>query len=747
MSQPPNQFAPLPLGSPTMPSSSQSLPASPQSPASNGNNSNSRRGLVSSASSPLGRGSHLVPPHSSGGAQTESASSSSSEGHYTSRSLAGAQQYPSQSSGLQPPSRSSSAQAVSRQSQLDATTLGVLAGAVGGSFGPFPRSSTYSTNAGGLGAFSRRDSMASSDVAIDLSSNPNAGGGSQQEHAYLPTQGYRYSAASYSDNELARYSDSPKMTGTGVFVEPNASLLWTKENVEDDDYLHNMDPAVEKMLDKEYSHGSIRGIINVGAVSIVVIVLVGLFAGWPIYNYAINGGFPNDAGAMTDMGWGLGGINATGQVPKIQGMPDLIDIHTPQSARTRTGFDGETYNLVFSDEFEVDGRTFWPGDDPFWEAVDLHYWGTVDLQWYDPDAITTKDGKLEITMSQEPIHDLNFRSGMLQSWNKLCFQGGYIEVSMSMPGTSKAMGYWPGAWTLGNLGRPGYGGTNHGTWPYTYDACDVGTMPNQTWPNGTDPVAAKQSGDPDYGGELSWLPGQRLSACTCPGEDHPGPSNNVGRGAPEIDINEMQVDYRGTGSTSQSIQFAPIDAGYAWKNETPETVMFNETITFQNIWHGSVNQESASVITLTDDTSYDGKGYTTFGFEYDPGADGRITWAVNATPSWQLNSDAIGPNAEAQISQRLISEEPMAMILNLAISTKFQPPEWGKIRFPGVLRFDYVRIYQKGKPKLSCDPPDHPTTDYINRHLDVYNNPNITMWTAENNQTWPKNRLMPGGCS
>lgn len=30
--------------------------------------------------------------------------------------------------------------------------------------------------------------------------------------------------------------------------------------------------------------------------------------------------------------------------------------------------------LVFSDEFNTDGRTFYPGDDPYWEAVDLHYW-------------------------------------------------------------------------------------------------------------------------------------------------------------------------------------------------------------------------------------------------------------------------------------------------------------------------------------------------------------------------------------
>jgi beta-glucanase (GH16 family) len=44
----------------------------------------------------------------------------------------------------------------------------------------------------------------------------------------------------------------------------------------------------------------------------------------------------------------------------------------------------QTFQLVFSDEFNVDGRSFYPGDDPFWEAVDLHYWGTVDLEWYDP---------------------------------------------------------------------------------------------------------------------------------------------------------------------------------------------------------------------------------------------------------------------------------------------------------------------------------------------------------------------------
>lgn len=80
-------------------------------------------------------------------------------------------------------------------------------------------------------------------------------------------------------------------------------------------------------------------------------------------------------------------------------------------------------------------------------------------------------------------------------------------------------------------------------WPYTYDACDIGTVANQSI-NGQ-PVAATEGGDTGKGGVLSYLPGQRLSRCTCPGESHPGPKHPdgtfVGRAAPEIDVFEAQV--------------------------------------------------------------------------------------------------------------------------------------------------------------------------------------------------------------
>jgi beta-glucan synthesis-associated protein KRE6 len=50
-----------------------------------------------------------------------------------------------------------------------------------------------------------------------------------------------------------------------------------------------------------------------------------------------------------------------GQSPVLIQIPDLIDTQTPKEAHTRTGFDGIEYNLVFSDEFNTPGRSFYPG--------------------------------------------------------------------------------------------------------------------------------------------------------------------------------------------------------------------------------------------------------------------------------------------------------------------------------------------------------------------------------------------------
>ena len=100
--------------------------------------------------------------------------------------------------------------------------------------------------------------------------------------------------------------------------------------------------------------------------------MITLFLGYPIITDATRKKAPST-------GFNLGGINGSGQIPNLQNFPSLIDKDTPSNAMTRVGTDGKNYQLVFSDEFNTDGRTFYPGDDPYWEAVDLHYWPTGDL--------------------------------------------------------------------------------------------------------------------------------------------------------------------------------------------------------------------------------------------------------------------------------------------------------------------------------------------------------------------------------
>jgi hypothetical protein len=204
-------------------------------------------------------------------------------------------------------------------------------------------------------------------------------------------------------------------TGTGVF-------MWNDKDDEMDDALHTPDPS-GKDDRHNFALWSARGWLNVATIFILLAGLIMLFGGFPIIVHFRDD--RKDEGSSTP-GFNLGGINSTGQVPQLGNFPSMIDPDTP--AEAYTGFDGSDYTLVFSDEFSVDGRTFFPGDDPYWEGVDFHYWPTGDFEWYDPSAITTRDGKLILTMTEEPIHDLNFKSGMLQSWNKVCFSHGvYVE--------------------------------------------------------------------------------------------------------------------------------------------------------------------------------------------------------------------------------------------------------------------------------------------------------------------------------
>lgn len=406
----------------------------------------------------------------------------------------------------------------------------------------------------------------------------------------------------------------------------------------------------------------------------------------------------------------------------------LIDPDTPESAYTKTDKDGKPMKLVFSDEFNLDGRTFWPNDDPYFEAVNIWYGVTMDLEWYDPDAVTTEDGSLVLKFDAFQSHNLNYRSGMVQSWNKLCFKGGRIEASLSLPGSGQISGFWPGFWAMGNLGRPGFAATTEGMWPYSYhDVCDVGITPNQSSTDG-----------------ISWLPGMKMPACTCDGEDHPSQGNS--RSAPEIDALEATVGYLGTGfekatgTASQSFQAAPFDIWYEPDYNYME--VYDNEQTEMNAYRGGSYQQAISGLSWLNNDWYNGKAYQTYGWEYKPGPSGDITWFIGDQYSWRMDARSVRPNGN--VGQRTVPQEPMSIVMNFGMSDSFTTVLLPNLHeyFPAKMRFDYIRIYQEeASESMTCDPPGYPTTTYIKDHPAPYANPNLTSW-SDTVYDWPQNSFM-----
>jgi beta-glucan synthesis-associated protein KRE6 len=218
-----------------------------------------------------------------------------------------------------------------------------------------------------------------------------------------------------------------------------------------------------------------------------------------------------------------------------------------------------------SDEFNVPGRSFKPGEDHLWTSIEKPDGVNGALEYYSHNMTSTACDDAgncyyyikvmdEVTslsvynqyLSTPGYETVSFyyRSAMVQSWNKFCFQGGMIEVRAQLPGAvSNSSGNpdlslgasgktanidyyptWPGIWMMGNLGRAIFSASTNRMWPYSYDACEPSIF-----------NAAKN---------------QRINAC----ESNPGYglNPNQGRGAPEIDILEG-----GGTAISSSVQVGP----------------------------------------------------------------------------------------------------------------------------------------------------------------------------------------------
>ncbi|KAK6462932.1 beta-glucan synthesis-associated [Scheffersomyces coipomensis] len=421
----------------------------------------------------------------------------------------------------------------------------------------------------------------------------------------------------------------------------------------------------------------------------------------------------------------------------------LVDPDTPQEFhyRNSTVTEGEVWKLVFSDEFNADDRTFFEGDDQFFTAVDLHYAATNDLEYYLPFMARTKNGSLQLTMEAYKYKGMDYISAMIQSWNKLCFnKNAIVEVSLRMPSYAQSRGLWPAVWSLGNLARPGYMATTYGLWPYTYNECDYGITPNQSSPDG-----------------ISYLPGQRLSKCTCYGQDHP--NIGTGRGAPEIDIIEgTRGLYDDWALGAQTLQVAPFDNW--WRPDYDYLSIENLNITSMKPDTGTPSQEAIASTTVLNNAWFENlrnatdlkssiPGQTHFqkyGFEYKSlktaDRDSYIQFFVADQKTLGIRGDALHPTES--VGWRDISKEPMSLIFNLGLSPTWMNIDFGSLEYPATFEIDYVRIYQpEGEEEMTCNPPDYPTTDYINKHVNAYSNANLTSWENAGYK-YPSNSFMHG---
>lgn len=406
----------------------------------------------------------------------------------------------------------------------------------------------------------------------------------------------------------------------------------------------------------------------------------------------------------------------------------------------------QRYRLVFSDEFEVDGRRFDDGLDPRWTAVNKNDFTNNPLHYYSNDAVKSQNGSLSITLSMDPKDDLfsldeneteykEFKSGMVQSWNKFCFTGGIVEFSAKLPGAYGIAGLWPAIWMMGNLGRATYVPSTENIWPFSTNVCDERTRYSQ-----------------------------RINSCK-DGPVFPGMPQGRGRGAPEIDLLEVMFmdEYFTNPVLSTSLQVAPgvpetqrpTLGHYPNTSQIWYSPQYGENVTRNSYFYGTVSYPADRTMKpyRTDSISanfglnkdfYD--NFHNYRIEWEPpkesGYGGYIKWFIDDQMITAVEGDDILATSHAEIPS-----EPMYLVMNLAVSKDWGFPDayfknchkkcWSCLdpecscglpknfckNMPTSFEIGSVRVYQpihEERYTLGCSPPNRPTTEYIEANVAAY---------------------------
>ncbi|ETL91040.1 hypothetical protein L917_10364 [Phytophthora nicotianae] len=141
-------------------------------------------------------------------------------------------------------------------------------------------------------------------------------------------------------------------------------------------------------------------------------------------------------------------------------------------------------------------------------------------------------------------------------------------------------------------------------------------------------------------------------------------------------------------------------------------------------------------------------GYLNYQIEWVTGKNGYVRWMLDGAPLFEVTTEAfsnVPQNSKKDNPQKVMLEEPMYMIFNVALSRSWgtTPPNPGMEcrgdgndpvanaicdSFPMYMKIDYIRVYQdRGDDleddnymSLGCDPATHPTKKWIDGHIDEY---------------------------
>ncbi|KAG5649990.1 hypothetical protein H0H81_001195 [Sphagnurus paluster] len=271
----------------------------------------------------------------------------------------------------------------------------------------------------------------------------------------LPHANRNSTISTSGDSAVSLSSDSKYPAG--MMMTPERGLIayaWDptiddNEPADEEDILHDPDEKLVKVPGRPLSW---RGFKNISALVFLVVGLLCLFVVYPVVAFVHS----SDRNALIV---GNTRINATGQAVSYEFDPrsqlplpsvlGVIDQATPQEALSQTGKDGVEYHLVFSDEFNTDGRSFSRDADPVWET--------------ESSQVTTRNGYLVLqsyTASADGSSRPQFVGESIRQKSSLCIDGGFVEISAVMPWSHQTRRlYWTGAWsdTIDDISFPEQG--------------------------------------------------------------------------------------------------------------------------------------------------------------------------------------------------------------------------------------------------------------------------------------------------